>query len=208
MHTNRATNRKLARLALPGLLCAALSFGGVGTANALVVTWVDGTSFWDIATNWSGGFLPSAADDVAINVGGVPTITHRTGNSTISTLSINQPATLVVTNASSLTVTNNSTNAGTIRADGGTFNLFGSVVTNNGGTIEAINGSVVQLQGWGGIAGGTLSTATGGVIRVVGAAGLNGETSWAGALTINGLVEVSNGGTLANAGTLDRHHPA
>ena len=205
MRTNQATNRKLARLALPGLLCVALSFGGVGTANALVVNWVDGTSFWDIVTNWSGGVLPTAADDVVINVAGVPTITHRIGNTTIRTLGISQPATVVVTNASSLTVTNSSTNTGTIRADGGSFNLFGSVVTNNGGTIEAINNSVVQLQNGGGIAGGTISTATGGVIRVVGTAGLNGESSWAGALTNSGLFEVSNGSTLSTAGTFNNN---
>jgi hypothetical protein len=205
MHTNRAIDRALARLALPGLLCLALFFGGAGTANALVVNWVDGTSFWDVVTNWSSGLLPSTTDDVVINVGGVPTITHRTGNTTIRTLSTSQPATVTVTNASSLTVTNSSTNTGIIRADGGSFNLFGSVVANHGGTIEAINNSVVQLTGWGGIAGGTLNTATGGVIRVVGSAGLNGETSWAGALTNNGLVEVSNGGVLGTAGTFNNN---
>jgi hypothetical protein len=95
-------------------------------------------------------------------------------------------------------------NTGTLRADGGTLVFNDTIVHNAGGTVEALNGSVAQLTG-SAISGGTLSTSGSGAIRVVGWGGLNGETSWAGALTNNGLVEVSNASRLDTAGTFDNN---
>ncbi|MEO0530370.1 MAG: Ig-like domain-containing protein, partial [Planctomycetota bacterium] len=41
----------------------------------------EGSGFWDEATKWSSGSVPTSADEVRIDVPGSETITHRSGNS-------------------------------------------------------------------------------------------------------------------------------
>src|SRR6516165_8555205 len=43
------------------------------------VSWISATGGdWDTASNWSGGAVPGATDDVVINQSGI-TVTHATG---------------------------------------------------------------------------------------------------------------------------------
>src|SRR4030095_15786425 len=92
-----------------GLVCgiAGVALATVAApADAAVVNWTGGTSFWDIVTNWSSNpSLPGAADDVVINVGQTQTVTYRSGTNTINSLSIAGDDMLAVTGGS-LTVAN------------------------------------------------------------------------------------------------------
>ncbi len=70
------------------LLCVILTI--LRTANAqaaCTVSWaVNADGFWDVASNWSTNAVPSASDDVCINVAGNITVTHRQGTTSINSL--------------------------------------------------------------------------------------------------------------------------
>src|SRR5688572_16586585 len=72
---------------LRAVFCVLLALTSLpGSVSAAAVVWVDATGFWDVAGNWNPS-LPGATDDVTINVGGLQTITHRTGTNTINSVS-------------------------------------------------------------------------------------------------------------------------
>jgi hypothetical protein len=50
--------------------------------------------FWDVASNGSTGVVPGAFDDVGINVPSQAAVIFRTGNVTITTLTVSTPFTL------------------------------------------------------------------------------------------------------------------
>src|ERR1044071_2650284 len=131
-----------------------LSFLGAGLAPgsnfalAIPVSWTDGTGFWDVAGNWSPG-VPGPGDDVTINVAGSPTVTHRTGNDTVRTVTIGpNPATLLVNNGSTLAISTGAINGGTMQADGAGSGLSfdGGTVANGGGVLAATNGGTIGLN--------------------------------------------------------------
>ncbi|HEY3634142.1 MAG TPA: hypothetical protein VGK95_03720 [Caldimonas sp.] len=94
-------------------LALTLVFTAAAPADAAVVNWLGGSSFWDLATNWgSNPLLPGAGDDVVINVAGVQTVTHRSGADTINSLSIQGGDMLAVTGGS-VTVANSFSAAAT-----------------------------------------------------------------------------------------------
>src|SRR6188474_190874 len=72
-----------------GVVAAAVAALASSPTQSADVSWTGGTSFWDLATNWSSNpLLPGAADDVSINVAGVQTITHRSGTNTINSFAL------------------------------------------------------------------------------------------------------------------------
>jgi hypothetical protein len=94
------------------------------------VTWIGGNGDWDVASNWSTGAVPGAADAVDINVPGI-TITH--------------------TAATAHSVNSLKLEAGTLTgADALTVN---GAFTWTGGTLETAS---VTVQGSAAISGGTL----------------------------------------------------
>src|SRR6516164_3281649 len=73
-----------------GLIAAAVAALGATPTHSATVSWIGGTSFWDLVANWNSNppALPGSADDVLIDVAGVQTVTYRSGTSTISSLTI------------------------------------------------------------------------------------------------------------------------
>jgi RHS repeat-associated protein len=109
----------------------------------------DGAS-WNDRFNWSGDTLPSANDDVMINVAGNPTITYSaaSGASTIHSLSVSNG--LVITGGSlSVTTDVNSTNNLTLSS--GTLNVLGQMTittffVGTGGNGDVVNNATI-VQG-------------------------------------------------------------
>ncbi len=103
-------------------------------ASADLVIWaVDADGFWDVANNWSSSpVLPGLADDLTLDVGGaaVRTITHRSGTTTINSLTSQENLTLT---AGTLTLNAASSVNAAFSQSGGT--LFGTgTLTLNGPT--------------------------------------------------------------------------
>ena len=104
-----------------GALAAAVAALATSPTQSATVDWTGGSSFWDLATNWSSNpLLPGAADDVVIDVAGAQTVTHRSGTNTIGSLSILGDDQLSVTGGS-LTVANSFASAAGTSLSGGTL---------------------------------------------------------------------------------------
>ena len=71
--------------------------------SAATVSWVGSSGDWNIATNWSTGALPGAADDVVIDRPGALTITHSAGAHTVRSIQSEEALTV---SGGSLTVSN------------------------------------------------------------------------------------------------------
>ena len=104
-----------------------------------MVSWTGGTSFWDLATNWSSNpLLPGAADDVLIDVAGVQTVTHRSGTNTISSFALTGDDFFTLSGGS-LTVANAFGSATLTNLSGGTLTLNGTssmaALTQGGGVL-------------------------------------------------------------------------
>jgi hypothetical protein len=135
-----------------------------------VVSWVGGSGDWDTASNWSTGSLPTAADDVVINVANVDNlaITHNrsrtdivhslnVGNSTYSlslsngTLSLATASTiggaLTVSGGTTLTGSGNLAVAGLLTWRGGTMSGSGTTTANGGIVINGANSVTERLDG-------------------------------------------------------------
>jgi hypothetical protein len=154
-----------------------------------VVNWIDGTGFWDVAANWSGGAIPGAADDVIINVAGLPTVTYRTITSTINSLAITN-ATFAISSGA-LTVSNTFSNNSATNVGGGTLTLNGA------STMASLNHTNGQISGTG-----TL-TITGAANISLGGHSGSGTTIVQGATTISGTgLRLDGGRTFRNEGTV------
>jgi hypothetical protein len=173
-----------------------------------VVNWIAGTGFWDVATNWSSNpNLPGAADDVFINVGGLPTVTYRTITSTVNSLAITS-ATFAVTSGALTISTTFSNNAATTLTSGslsvagaatfGSLSLSGSgVLTLNGAsTVTTLSQAAGTLGGTGNVTVSGAATLTGGTISGAATTTLQGATS----LSSN-AIDLDAGRILRNEGT-------
>uniref|UniRef100_UPI0027BA5A4A two-partner secretion domain-containing protein n=1 Tax=Methyloversatilis sp. TaxID=2569862 RepID=UPI0027BA5A4A len=183
----------------------ALSFA----TGTLASTWISQASgFWDIASNWAGGLLPTASTDVVIDQAGELTITVRStgGPITINSLFSNENISVI---SGTLTLLDDSTINGTLSVSGGTLNVGTQLDLNrlalSGG---AISGGVLNLLGAQSTlnGGGALNNST----LVIGDTGLqvggvymtNGTLRKRAGLASNALVTVVNGGFLEARGTL------
>ena len=196
----------------------AIAVASAAPADAAVVNWLGGSSFWDIATNWgSNPLLPGLADDVVINVAGAQTVTHRSGTNTINSLSILGDDALAVTGGS-LSVAN-SFSAGAASISAGTLTLNGAStmasLALSGGVLGGTGSLVVGgASSW--LAGnqtGTGTTRYDGALSLSGLGAkvlsggrtvtLNGTTTWSGNTAANNGALQFSGGTLNNAGTFN-----
>jgi hypothetical protein len=188
MHRSMPTRRT--RLAV-----AALATFGSGALQAANVNWVGGNaSFWDLASNWSTGVLPGAADDVLL---GAFNTTLRSGTfnlqsfSGTGTLSLTGGA-LGNTLASSLGALNMS--AGTLGGTGG-ITIAGASSWSGGSMSGAGSTSFGDLA----ITGAATKVLVGG--RTL---NLNGTTTWSGNTAANNnAIRFWNGATINNSGTFN-----
>ncbi len=145
-----------------------------GAVLAAPVNWVpDADGFWDVVANWSSNpVLPTAADDVTLNVGGatVRTITHRNGTNTINSLTSQENFSLT----------------------GGTLTLNGASTVNG---VFAMSAGVLAGAGTLTVTG--AATITGGQMTGTGTTTLQGPTS----ISVSGL-GLDAGRILRNEATL------
>ena len=188
MHRSLPTRRT--RLAVAAL--AAFSSSALQAAN---VNWVGGNaSFWDLASNWSTGVLPGAADDAML---GAFNTTLRSGTfnlqsfSGTGTLSLSGGA-LGNTLASSLGALNMS--AGTLGGTG-SITLAGASSWSGGSMSGAGTTSFGDLA----ITGAATKVLVGG--RTL---NLNGTTTWSGNTAANNnAIRFWNGATINNSGSFN-----
>src|SRR4051794_28041141 len=175
----------------PGLLAAAVGAAlASGAARPATVDWIGGSSFWDLATNWSSNpALPGAADDVVVDAAGARTVTYRSGTTGIGSLAVRGDDVLAVTGGA-LTVAN-AFDATTATIGGGTLTLNGA------STVGALTLSTGTLGGSG-------STVVSGAASWLGGTQTgSGTTRFDGALTIGGAAAkaISGGRTVDLYGT-------
>jgi hypothetical protein len=97
------------------------------------VTWIAGNGDWDVASNWSTGAVPGAADDVDLNVPGV-TITHAAATAhSVNSLKL-EAGTL--TGSDALTVNAQFTWTGGTLAGAGSLTAAGGAAISSGGTLD------------------------------------------------------------------------
>ena len=201
------------------LLIAVLAVVGAGPAQAAVVNWIGGSSFWDLVTNWgSNPLLPGAADDVVINAPGAQTVTYRSGTNTVNSLTIVGDDALAVTGGS-LTVANSFSAGAATSISAGTLTLNGAStmasLALSGGVLGGTGSLVVGgASSWlAGTQTGTGTTRYDGALALSGLGAkvlsggrtvtLNGTTTWSGNTAANNGALQFAGGTLNNAGTFN-----
>ncbi|MFN8025839.1 MAG: hypothetical protein U0W40_05610 [Acidimicrobiia bacterium] len=201
---------------------AAIAFlDGSPRAEALVCTksWAAAVSGdWDTAANWTGGTVPTGADDVCIDVAGTYTVT-MTGGHAVHAISVGN----ATTGTQTLTVSGTSAlnTSLSIGADSETTAHGAVVLTSTGGGYAQLQlathtftnaGSLQVLAGSGGnrfLDGGPLvnsgsivvgdNLSSDGALAVTNTGAITANANW----TINGSV-AHNGGTLASpTGTVE-----
>ena len=213
----RSSFRRSLFASLVALAFAAFAVIASAPARAGTVNWLGGTSFWDIATNWSSNpALPGLGDDVVINVAGAQTVTHRSGADSVNSLEIDGANMLAVTGGS-LTVANSFSAAASTSISAGTLTLNGTSTmasfTQSGGTLGGSGTVTVAAPSiWlAGTQTGTGTTAYSSALAASGAGAklisggrtieLNGTTTWSGNTGVNNGSLQFAGGTLNNRGT-------
>ncbi|HYP68294.1 MAG TPA: choice-of-anchor D domain-containing protein [Thiobacillaceae bacterium] len=204
------------------VLAAVLSVA-ISVAHAANCTWNATTGNWAIAGDWAscGGLVPGTSDTATIDATGIVTVNSAQSAGAISN------AGAINIDAFTLTISGganggNSTNNGTITAGSlstGSLIISNTVLNNAGGNI-IVNGAGSFLNLFSTtITGGTLTTTNGGLIQADGSSSnFLGGVTLAGTLdltsignsrervvngiTLNGAVNVANGGVLSiNGGT-------
>lgn len=143
-------------------LAAAIGFLLALPVQALPVDWIGGTGFWDVSGNWNSG-LPTAIDDVLINVPGTHTVTISSSSNAVNRINVTGDETLAITGGSlAVSGTSNLTN---FTQSGGTLTGTGSVNISGaaswtGGTMDG-SGSTIANGGLA-ISGGEQRFLTGG----------------------------------------------
>lgn len=130
------------------------------------IVWVNPfDGFWDDPANWDAGVVPTATDDVLIDVVGNPTITFRSGTVQVRSLIVRDALTLT---GGTLSVEQNFDLEATMTLNGGTLSNStidveaNSIITTNTGTLSGVtvNGDLdlSASNAWLRIEGGTTFT--------------------------------------------------
>jgi len=161
------------------------AFGAGGAA----VTWTAGSGVWSLGSNWSSGSVPSAADDVTIDVDDVTVTIGSATSATAQSLTVGggtgTTVTLVISSTSTAPLT--VTNAFTLASEGAlTFNASNGDISAGSTSYDAA--SIVEYQSR------TVPSDTYGNLLINGATGVGGA---AGAVTVQGALVKSGGGFTA-----------
>ncbi len=201
-------------------LALALSLGLAATSEAAVRTWDGGagTLSWTDANNWSPDGVPTASDDVVIDVPGqTVTITLATGSSTVNTIASNENlqlgGTLTIASTSAIsglvTVTGTLGGAGAVTFNGG-LTLSGGTLTGTGlatvpsGATVAFDTGTNSISKILEVAGSANWTAAGinfsnGTLNIL-AGGVFNASATANLANFGGSSSVNNAGTLNKSG--------
>jgi hypothetical protein len=110
-----------------------------GRVLPAVVSWVNSQGgSWNDPANWSTGTLPTAADDVTIDLAAVAAVHLSAGAVTVHSLT--NRGTLVL-DGGSLTVSGGATSFGTLSVESGAFTVQGGLAV-SGGTFNYDGGSL------------------------------------------------------------------
>ena len=149
------TKRALALTVLYFFLCIIQSFAGT-------ITSAGNTGNWNSTATWSGGVVPTSADDVIIAAGSSITVTASTTCKSISfnastaaaisaTISVNSGITLTITNA--LTITDGKNNidltlsgAGTVTCSSVSIGVAGTSPTGSAITTATLHSTITAFN--------------------------------------------------------------
>lgn len=141
-------DRLLQFILLVSCICTFLFPSRTEAAN---VSWIVGSGDWANASNWSTGAVPTAADDVTINVPGVVTVTISNGSNAAKSL---QCANALTISGGELSLTGSSSISGAFTINqGGLLSVAGGGVevaflgnsTIDNGRFEVLSGAVVTI---------------------------------------------------------------
>jgi hypothetical protein len=209
---SRQPHRHLRPVALAVLLAL-----GTGL-NAAPRTFIGGSSFWDIATNWAGGIVPGAGDDALLGAFNTEVRSNFTINSFIGTGALTVSAGALsfaaASSIGSLNLTGGSlAGTGTLQVAGasawtgggmsgtGVTSFNGALALNTVGLKDITNGRVVNFNGtttW------STTAANQGRIRTGSNATLNNNGTWLDQNTLANSITQDFGGPASafnNAGT-------
>ena len=177
--------------------CTSSSASGTLTDGGYTNTW-DGSSgtSWSDASNWSCGTVPSSSSLVVIaDVTNQPVIS---GNSTISTLTVNSGAEISVS-SNALTVTGATDLNGKLIISEGTFNADGSF-DGNTGTTEFTGGGVLALSSTVTNIGSITNTSSTGTVKYDGTSAQNVDAPSSGSYA---NLSIENASTKTAVGNID-----
>ncbi|MDY0055154.1 MAG: filamentous hemagglutinin N-terminal domain-containing protein, partial [Methyloversatilis sp.] len=145
-----------------GLTATSFSNAISFATGSIASTWIAQSSgFWDVASNWAGGFIPGAQNDVVIDQAGDLTITVQSTSPArvfeVNSLFSNEN---IVISGNTLTLSNDSVINGRLTVSGGTLNIgtqleTGALTLRVGGTISG--GRLIASGSGSVMEGGTLS---------------------------------------------------
>jgi hypothetical protein len=165
------------------------------------INWIGTTGFWDVSGNWNFG-LPTAIDDVIINVPGIQTVTVSSGSYTVNSINVTGDETLAVTGGSlAINSTSNLVNfnqyGGTLSGPGA-VNITGSASwtggTQSGGGTTTSNGDLTISSMY-------QKSLDGRSLVNNGTTVLNTELYSTYYYSSNGFLALSNGAGIVNNGT-------
>ncbi|MCB2406787.1 Kelch repeat-containing protein [Hymenobacter lucidus] len=174
------------------------------TSVANTYTWTGATSTaWNVGSNWSGGVVPTAADNATIPAGLSRYPVVSTTTATAGLVTVNGGATLSIADGGTLTVTGNLVNNGTFNAAGNaTVALSGAVAQTVGGS------STTQFRN---LTVGTSGASLGGRVEIQRLLTLNGNLTTTGQQFLilsnnvgTGMV-VNNGGVVSGSAIVQRY---
>ncbi|MBL8467975.1 two-partner secretion domain-containing protein, partial [Methyloversatilis discipulorum] len=192
-----------------GLTATSFSNAISFATGSIASTWIAQSSgFWDVASNWAGGFIPGAQNDVVIDQAGDLTVTVRStspaSNFVVNSLYSNEN---IVISGSTLTLVDDSVINGRLTMSGGTLNigtqLETGALTLSGGTIAG--GRLITAGSGSAMSGGTLSALQlmlGSQLRATGGTLSNVTLSRLGSAADAGKVLIANNGDLNIVGAL------
>lgn len=186
---------------------------------ATAISWVNpGTSGeWQVPSNWVGGVVPGAADDVTLPTGTPYEVTLDNATSfAANSVTTFAGAKLVIkgTGTTTLTVTNNVSNSGTIEI--GQTAAHAPAKLSVGGTLTNNTGGLIQTLGFGGTDldanldnQGSLTTAVNAPVTM---SKVGATISTSGTITANGQLSIfsatsftMSGGTITNNSVVQVH---
>ncbi len=185
----RASNSAFQSLESRRMLAAVSWDGGAGTSN------------WTDANNWSTNSLPTAADDVTINVATNPTILLAGANAVINSLATDESlnlnsGTLSLAAASSASAAATVTMGAATLSGAGTFTINGPLAF-NGGTMNGSGTTIAKGTATIGSGGAYSAVSDTRTLRIDGSATLSTASGYNTTVATGARIRVGSGGTLA-----------